>query len=285
MNLAINHVSSSVQSIQPSLPHDGNKRTASGEQHSNRVRRSSPTPERTNAEREQLILEHLPQVRLIARRIHEKLPSRINYEDLVSAGVVGLIGAIDRFDPARNVMLKTYAECKIRGAILDSLRSLDWAPRRERKQYKQIQAAVAKAEQRLFREPTEEEIAQALNLTLEEYRRRLIDIRGVNLQDLQTSRPGDEARNQLECIAGAEEEWPSRLLERVEQQRLLTGAIARMPHNERIVINLYYQAELTLRQIARIVNLHESRVSQLKSQAIIRLRSYMEKRWPAERSA
>ena len=111
-------------------------------------------------ERERLILEHLPQVRLIARRIQERLPENISLDDLVSTGVIGLISAIDNFDPGHNVKLKTYAEYKIRGAILDSLRGLDWAPRQKRRQAKQIEAAIAAAEQRLQRTPTEEDIAE-----------------------------------------------------------------------------------------------------------------------------
>ena len=110
-------------------------------------------------EREQLILEHLPQVRLIARRIHDRLPESVSLDDLVSTGIVGLISAIDRFDSSHNVKLKTYAEYKIRGAILDSLRGLDWAPRQQRKRSKQIEAAISRCEQRLHRSPTEEEIA------------------------------------------------------------------------------------------------------------------------------
>src|SRR3954470_23048886 len=115
------------------------------------------------SERERLILEHLPQVRLIARRIQERLPDNICLEDLISTGVLGLISAIDNFDPAHNVKLKTYAEYKIRGAILDSLRGLDWAPRQKRRKAKQIEAAIASAEQKLKRTPTEEEIARELN--------------------------------------------------------------------------------------------------------------------------
>src|ERR1035438_6827718 len=117
----------------------------------------------TDDERERLILEHLPQVRLIARRIQERLPDSISLDDLVSNGVLGLISAIDNFDPAHNVKLKTYAEYKIRGAILDSLRGLDWAPRQKRRKSKQIEAAIASAEQRLKRCPTEDEIAATRN--------------------------------------------------------------------------------------------------------------------------
>src|SRR3954447_769418 len=120
-------------------------------------------------EREQLILEHLPQVRLIARRIQERLPESISLDDLVSTGVLGLISAIDHFDPAHNVKLKTYAEYKIRGAILDSLRGLDWAPRQKRRKAKQIEAAIALAEQRLQRTPGEEEVAEQLGISIGEY--------------------------------------------------------------------------------------------------------------------
>lgn len=236
-------------------------------------------------ERERLILEHLPQVRLIARRIHERLPESVNLDDLISTGTLGLIAAIDRFDPCHNVKLKTYAEYKIRGAILDSLRGLDWAPRQQRKRSKMIEAAISAAEQRLHRAPSEEEIAAGLHLTLEEYHEWLVDIRGVNLGSLEVSSPDEENRSLLKYISDDEENWPSRLLERSELQRLLADAIEKMPRTERIVISLYYHEELTLREIAKVVNLHESRVSQLKSQAILRLRSYLEMRWPLERGA
>src|SRR5712675_722393 len=122
----------------------------------------------TEERREELILEHLPQVRLIARRIQERLPESISLDDLVSTGVLGLISAIDNFDESHNVKLKTYAEYKIRGAILDSLRGLDWAPRQKRRKSKQIEAAIATAEQRLQAPPSEDEIAAELDITLEE---------------------------------------------------------------------------------------------------------------------
>lgn len=231
-------------------------------------------------EREQLILEHLPQVRLIARRIHERLPEGISLEDLVSTGTLGLIAAIDRFDSSHNVKLKTYAEYKIRGAILDSLRGLDWAPRQQRKRTKLIEAAIATIEQRIHRSPTEEEIAAELRLSLEDYHDWLVEIRGVNLGSLECSSPEEESRDLLKYISDDEENWPSRILERSELEKLLAQALDRMPYIERTVLSLYYHEELTLREIAKVVKLHESRVSQLKSQAILRLRSYIEKRWP-----
>jgi RNA polymerase sigma factor FliA len=234
-------------------------------------------------ERERLILEHLPQVRLIARRIHERLPGSVALDDLVSTGIVGLISAIDNFDANLNVKLKTYAEYKIRGAILDSLRGMDWAPRQQRKRVKMIEAAIAAIEQRLHRAPSEDEIAVELGLSTEEYHEWLIDVRGVNLGSLEGNAPEEEGRDLLRFVSDNEELWPSRIVERAELERLLAQAIEKMPFVERTVLSLYYQKEMTLREISKIVKLHESRVSQLKSQAILRLRSYLEKRWPMGR--
>lgn len=236
-------------------------------------------------ERDRLILEHLPQVRLIARRIHDRLPESVCLDDLVSSGIIGLISAIDRFDPKHNVKLKTYAEYKIRGAILDSLRGLDWAPRQQRKRTKQIEAAIAALEQKLKRMPTEEEIASELKVTIEEYHEWLVDVRGVNLGSLEVATGDEENRDLLKYISGDEESWPSHQLERAELERLLAEAISKMPHIESTVLSLYYREELTLREISKVVKLHESRVSQLKSQAILRLRTYMERRWPSKRGA
>jgi RNA polymerase sigma factor for flagellar operon FliA len=234
-------------------------------------------------ERERLILEHLPQVKLIARRIHERLPESVSLEDLISTGIVGLIAAIDHFDPSHNVKLKTYAEYKIRGAILDSLRGLDWAPRQQRRRAKQIEAAIAALEQKLHCAPTEEQIAASLKLGIDEYHEWLVEVRGVNLGSLESSSPEEEGRDLLKYISDEEEHWPSRLFERSELERLLAEAIEKMPPIERTVLSLYYQEEMTLREISKIIELHESRVSQLKSQAILRLRTYIEKRWPTSR--
>ena len=235
------------------------------------------------SERERLIMEHLPQVRLIARRIHERLPECVSLEDLTSTGIVGLINAIDNFDASHDVKLKTYAEYKIRGAILDSLRGLDWAPRQQRKKSKQIEAAIAVVEQRVHRMPNEEEIADELGISLEAYREWLVDIRGVNLGSLDNASQDEEGRDLLRYISDAEETWPSALVERSELERLLTSAIERMPYIERTILGLYYHEELTLREVSKVVKLHESRVSQLKSQAILRLRGYVQKRWPTPR--
>ena len=235
--------------------------------------------------REQLILEHLPQVKLIARRIHERLPVSVSLDDLISTGVLGLISAIDRYDASHDVKLKTYAEYKIRGAILDSLRGLDWAPRQQRKRAKLIEASIAALEQQLQRTPSEEDIAAHLRIPVSEYQDWLSEVRGLTLGSLENAGSEDEGRDLLRYLSGSEEAWPSHLFERAELVRILADAIDRMPVIEKTVLSLYYYEEMTLREIARIVDLHESRISQLKSQAILRLRSFMKKRWPQERGA
>jgi len=240
----------------------------------------SVSGELTEEDREGLILEHLPQVRLIARRIQERLPDSVSLDDLISTGVLGLISAIDNFNPAHNVKLKTYAEYKIRGAILDSLRGLDWAPRQKRRKSKQIEAAIAVAEQRLQGPATEEDIAAQLDITLDEYHEWLVEIRGLNLASLEYA-AGDQGKDLLHYLPDEGETLPSLLLERSELERLLASCIEHIPQIERTVLSLYYHEELTLREIAQVVNLHESRISQLKSQAILRLRGQLTQQWPA----
>jgi RNA polymerase sigma factor for flagellar operon FliA len=208
----------------------------------------------------------------------------VSLDDLISSGVMGLIAAIDRYDPRHEVKLKTIAEYKIRGAILDSLRGLDWAPRQQRKRAKLIEAAIATLEQAHQRVPAEEEIAAHLGLSVAEYQDWLSEARGLTLGSLENAGTEGEGCDLLRYLADSDEDWPSQIVERAELERLLAEAIQKMPNLERTVLSLYYYEEMTLREIAKIVDLHESRISQLKSQAILRLRSYMQKRWPQNQS-
>jgi RNA polymerase sigma factor for flagellar operon FliA len=234
----------------------------------------------TAEERERLILQHLPQVRWIAANLQERLPSTILQEDLISAGIIGLISAVDNFDPSKNASLRTYAEHRIRGAMLDSIRGLDGVPAHHRKRAKEVQAAITAAERRLGRTPAEDEIAKELGVTLEEYQQILFDVRGVTLGSLESVAQDGSPRNLLRYIADREELSPGYVLERSELEQLLTSAIEWLPKIERTVIGLYFIEELTLVEIGRILGLHLSRVSQLKQQAILRLRTVMQKRWP-----
>jgi RNA polymerase sigma factor for flagellar operon FliA len=237
----------------------------------------------TAEEREQLIIEHLPQVRLIARKIHERLPDTIMLEDLLSAGAVGLIQAIDNFDPQQNVKLRTYAEFRIRGAILDSLRDTDWAPRMKRKLARELEQAVSKAEQRLRRAPEEAEIAAELGIGVDEYRQKLTDVAALDVGELEYVRDEREGAVLLKYMASSDEDSPALQLEKAELERLVAGCIDGIPKVEKTVLSLYFQEELTLKEIGEVMGLHYSRVSQIKSQAIIRLRNAIARRWPGVR--
>jgi RNA polymerase sigma factor FliA len=235
--------------------------------------------EATTLRREALVMQHLPQVRLIARRIHERLPSYISLDDLISTGVIGLLAAIDNFDASLNVQLKTYAERRIRGEIMDSLRELDWAPRETRKKSKVIEAAIHKSKQRFGREPSEEEIAGELGIDPAEYQRWLNEIQAIDLQALEYVNPDGGRSDLLRVVPDAEENWPSHVVERSELERILALAIERMPKLERTVLNLYYFEELSLAEISKIVKLHLSRVAQLRVQGVLRLRSHLQRVW------
>jgi RNA polymerase sigma factor FliA len=241
------------------------------------------TSEPADKKRERLILEQLPQVHLIARRLHDRLPESVCFDDLVSSGVLGLIAAIDNFDQAYGVKLKTYAEHKIRGAILDSLRGIDWASRHRRKKSKNIEAAVASLQQRLQRAPSEDEIAAELGLTLDQYHARLSEIHGLNLESLDVAVGPSGNQTMLSLIPDDEENLPSGLLERSELERLLAEGINGLPKIEKTILSLYYKEELTLREIGEILDMHISRVSELKTQAILRLRVQMRRQWPCDR--
>jgi RNA polymerase sigma factor for flagellar operon FliA len=238
------------------------------------------TATRSEQEREALILEHLKQVHWIAARIHEKLPPSVELDDLISAGIVGLLAAVDNYDPAKNASLKTYAEYKIRGAILDSIRGLDGIPSHKRKRVKMVQEAMQSAERRLQRSPDEEEIAAELKISLAEYQQWVVELRAVSLGSLEVVGDGEEM-GLLKFIADDGQETPERILERSELERVVAEGMKKMPENERLVLSLYYKEELNLREIAAIMELHITRISQLRAQGILRLRSYLERKWPA----
>jgi len=228
------------------------------------------------------VLQHLPQVQLIAKRIHDRLPDYVSLDDLISTGVVGLLSAIDNFDPSRDVQLNTYAERKIRGAILDGLRETDWAPRAVRQKSRLIEAAIHRAKQRVGREPAEEEIAAELAIPQAEYQKWLAEVKSVELERLEHAPGEDPSRDLINFIADSEASSPSGLLERSELERILAQAIERIPKIERTVLHMYYYEELNLREIGVVIGMHLSRVSQLRTQAILRLRSHLERVWTSQ---
>lgn len=229
-------------------------------------------------DREALIMEHLSQVKWIATRFHERMPESTNLEDLVSIGIIGLIQAIDNFDPSLNVKLKTYAEFKIRGAILDSVRGMDGIGTHHRKKVKQIQSTIQSLQQSLMRQPLETEIAASLGISLEEYYEWLIDVRGVKLGSLDAPTP--EGSTLLHFVSDPQAASPEQQYERAELERLIAEAVAAMPQPEQVVLDLYFDKELSLREIGKVMNLHATRIHQLKTQAVLRLRAHLAGAWP-----
>jgi RNA polymerase sigma factor for flagellar operon FliA len=225
-------------------------------------------------QRQQLLLDHLSQVQYIARRIHDRLPPQVLLEDLVHAGILGLMDAVRKYDPSKNVQLKYYAEFRIRGAILDSLRKVDWSPRALRRQGRRLEQAVLDCKVRLGRDPTEPEIAAELEITLESLHRLLGDLRGLDIGSLQADANdpnGDElaAQNRL----AADQEDPYHLTLRSEMSGLLEKAIGELPPRERQVLALYHFEELTMKEVGAVLGIGESRVSQIHTAAVIRVRA------------
>jgi RNA polymerase sigma factor for flagellar operon FliA len=228
------------------------------------------------AAREHLLMEELPQVRCIARRIHGHLPHHVPLEDLVHAGVLGLMEAVHKFDPTKNVALRSYAKYRIRGAILDSLREMDWSPRLLRRRARQLEQAREKLHARLGRPATEAELAEELNIKLAELHRLLTDLRGLEVGSLQTefSEDGYEQGtvNHLSNSAGKN---PLELCLQSEMKALLAQAIGDLPARERQVVALYYYQELPMKEVGALLGVGEARISQIHSASRVRLRARM----------
>jgi RNA polymerase sigma factor FliA len=241
------------------------------ERNGNSAMHSAPLDE---AQREKLLLEHLPQVQYIARRIHDRLPPQVLLEDLVHAGILGLMDAVRKYDPGKNVQLKHYAEFRIRGAILDSLRQVDWSPRALRRQARRMEQAIADCKARLGRDPSEPEIAAELNISLESLQQLLGDLRGLDIGSLQSdsNELGDET---LQPRAVGEENDPYQQTLRSEMNGLLERAIGELPDRERQVLALYHYEELTMKEVGAVLKIGESRVSQIHTAALLRLRVRM----------
>ena len=237
------------------------------------VRTSGGLEAMTPEERDRLLLEHLPTVRYLARRIHERLPQHVELDDLVSAGVVGLMDAFSKFDHDKKVQFKSYAQFRIRGAILDSLRTLDWSPRELRRKGRAVEEAIRATTQRLGRAPSEPEIALEMQLTLVEYQMLLGELKGLEIGSLHIERSEDSGDEELAYIPGPVEDDPLFRCLKGEMKQRLADAIEDLPEKERMVLTLYYFEELTMREIGLTLGVVESRVSQIHSSAVVRLRA------------
>jgi RNA polymerase sigma factor for flagellar operon FliA len=226
--------------------------------------------------RDRLILTYAPLVKYVAGKLGSGLPAHIDDGDLVSYGLLGLISAIDRYDPARDIKFETYAIARIRGAIIDELRALDWVPRSVRARARQIERAIGELEAKFGRAPTDEEISARVGITVEELEDSLTDISRSSIAALDelwsVSGEGDQV-SLLDTLEDPDSIRPPEALDEAEVKETLADAISRLPDREKLVITLYYFEELTLREIGEVLRVTESRVSQLHTKAVLRLKS------------
>jgi RNA polymerase sigma factor for flagellar operon FliA len=227
--------------------------------------------------RDRLILTYAPLVKYVAGRLGSGLPAHVDEGDLVSYGLLGLIGAIERYDPDRDVKFETYALARIKGSIIDELRALDWVPRSVRARARDIERAIAELERKLHRAPTDEEISEKLGVSVDELDESLTDISRSSigaLDELWTvSSSGGDQIALIDTIEDTEATDPQGSLSQTEMKEAIGEAIARLPEREKLVVTLYYYEELTLREIGEVLGVTESRVSQLHTKAILRLKA------------
>ena len=229
--------------------------------------------DRDREAREQIILSYVALVKYIAGRLAMYFKGYYEMDDLISAGIPGLINAVDKYNPNRKVKFETFASIKIRGAILDWVRSFSWVPRSVYTESRRVEQTIASLEQSSGRSPDDEEVAGCLGITLNEYRRMLEKIAPVTLLPLDSDRSQNNAVDELDRESGTEGILESITLEETKQE--LVGEISRLPDKEKLVVSLYYYNGLTLKEIGKVLGVTESRVSQLHSQAIIRLRRFL----------
>ncbi|MDD2308114.1 MAG: FliA/WhiG family RNA polymerase sigma factor [Desulfuromonadaceae bacterium] len=228
-----------------------------------------------SADREQLILAHMPLVRYLVGRMAAKLPPHLDQQDLTSSAMIGLINAADRFDPSRGVLFKTFAEQHIRGTILDELRSYDVLSRSMRDKYKRLEREMRGLENLLGRHPTGEEVAAALQISMDDYFELLDDVHVFTFISLDDSWEGDDGSPLClaDVLCEAEAKNPQQQVMSIQLAEALGGAIDTLPEKERLAVTLYYNEDFNLKEIGETLGLTESRISQLISQAMVRLRS------------
>lgn len=232
----------------------------------------------TQKQKDKLVLEYAPLIRFIAQKIAMRLPSNIELDDLMSSGVIGLMDAIDKYDPARDNKFKTYAEFRIRGAILDELRSQDWVPRSVRDKSKLLDRTIVKLESELGRSPEEKEIADRLNMTISELHDLINQVKPVSVLSIDEAPTFSnvDKKSILNILEGCKVNNPHSQLNVKFVKEVVTGAIEDLPERQRLVLSLYYYEDLNLKEIGRVLRVTESRVSQLHAHAIARLRAKLQ---------
>ncbi len=227
--------------------------------------------------KDEIVLEHTPLIRYIVNRIAVRLPSHIDLDDLHNTGVIGLMDAIEKYDPEKNCKFKTYAEFRIKGAILDQLRSLDWVPRSVRQKGRRLERAYGEVEQRLGRSANEDEVADSLGLELDKFHTLINQVKGISLVNLEeirgTNSDGDRSGTFADIIEDVQSENPFASLKLMETKHVISDTIGSLPEKERLVISLYYYEDLNMKEIGTILGITESRVCQIHTKAVMRLRS------------
>jgi RNA polymerase sigma factor FliA len=226
--------------------------------------------------REAVINQYAPMIKYVAHRIAMRLPPHIEVDDLISVGCLGLIDAIDKYDSTRGAKFKTYAEFRVRGAILDELRSMDWVPRSVRQKASAMDGVVQKLQNKLGRPPEDDEIAEEMGIGLDELFSTLNETKSMpilSLEDLGIAKESGEQQSLLDCLAGKGDADPHTHLRLVELKEIIAKAIDTLPEKERLMISLYYYEELTMKEIGAVLDITESRVSQIHSKAVLRLRN------------
>ena len=233
-------------------------------------------PELSPDERERLILQYAPLVKTIAGRLGMRLPQHVSQDDLVSAGIMGLLDAVDKFNEDKGVAFKSYAEFRIRGAMLDELRAMDWVPRSVRRNARRLEAAFAKVENETMQPATDEEVARELGVDMEAYYRLLEETRGISVisedEFGQILPAGGTDHSPKRTPAELVPDNPSDSMDMTEIRDVIAEAIANLPKKERTIVSLYYYEELTMKEIGDVMDYTESRISQLHTKAVLRLR-------------
>lgn len=225
---------------------------------------------------EQIVKEYSPMIKYVANRIALRLPPHIEVDDLISVGAIGLMDAIEKYDPSRGAKFKTYAEFRVRGSILDELRSLDWVPRSVRQKASNLDAVSSKLQSKLGRLPEDEEIAKEMGVTLEEFFKTLNETRNMpllSLEDLGIARDSGDKLSLLDTLEGRGDVDPQTQMRLTELKNLIAAAIDSLPEKERLMVSLYYYEELTMKEIGEVLGITESRISQIHSKAVYRLRT------------
>lgn len=225
--------------------------------------------------REQMMLENMPLVRYVARSIHAKLPQHVELEDLVSAGLLGLVDALSKFDSRKEVQFKSYAQFRIRGAILDSLRQVDWSSRELRRKGREIAEATQVLTARLGRNPSDLEVAAELGIGLKSLQQLAGELKGLEVTSLQAARADESGEEVVLHVPAPITDDPFFCFAETEQREQLAAAIEALPEKERLVLTLYYYEELTMKEIGLTLGVVESRVSQIRASAVAHLRSHM----------